>query len=465
MGLKLYNTFTRQKEDFLPLKEGCVRFYACGPTVYNRVHVGNARSSVIFDVVFRVLKFLYGDVIYVRNITDIDDKILKACTERGLSLQELTQNYTTLFQEDMKALGNLSPTHEPKATDHLPQMIGLIEKLIERGHAYEAAGHVLFHVSSYKDYGKLSNRDPEEMLAGARVEVAPYKKNPGDFVLWKPSLPGEVGFDSPFSYGRPGWHIECSAMSYHYLGEVFDIHGGGIDLLFPHHENELAQSCCAFGHDLMARFWIHNGLITVNGEKMSKSLGNTVTVEDALAQLPGEVIRLMLLSAHYRQPLNWTQVLAHQSHQVMNRLYTALRDAKVDPLEERIDSKEISNFEEILQALEDDLNIPLVVFHLHEFAAQAFIGETLEEKRKAARKLLVVGRLLGFFQNSLQDWFHGKGAGDDALSSQEIEEWIEKRNLARGEKDFPEADRIRALLQEQGIVLEDAQGQTVWRKR
>src|SRR6202158_2854988 len=333
MPLVLYNSLTHRKETFEPLDHNRVRMYVCGPTVYDDAHIGNARAVVVFDLLYRVLRHEYGadHVTYVRNITDVEDKIMAAARASGQTIDQVTARTTAQFHADMAALGNLPPDIEPRATEYIPQMIALIERLITSGHAYAAEGHALFRVGSYAKYGELSRRSRADMIAGARVEVAPYKEDPGDFVLWKPSTPDQPGWDSPWGRGRPGWHIECSAMSETELGETFDIHGGGLDLIFPHHENEIAQSVCAHDGRPFARYWMHNGMLTVGGAKMAKSEGNFVTVREVLAEAPGEVIRLALLGTHYRDPLDWTPDRLHEARQTLDRWYRALLDAPVDP--------------------------------------------------------------------------------------------------------------------------------------
>ncbi|HVH81152.1 MAG TPA: cysteine--tRNA ligase, partial [Stellaceae bacterium] len=366
MALTLYNSLTHSKQPFRPIDPANVRMYVCGPTVYDYAHIGNARAVVVFDLLYRVLRHEYGaaHVKYVRNITDVEDKIMAAARESGQTITEVTTRTTAQFHEDMAALGNLPPDVEPRATEYIVQMIALIERLIASGHAYAAQGHALFRVSSYPKYGALSRRSRADMIAGARVEVAPYKEDPGDFVLWKPSTPDQPGWDSPWGRGRPGWHIECSAMSENTLGETFDIHGGGLDLVFPHHENEIAQSVCAHhgqGPEDFARIWMHNGMLTVGGAKMAKSEGNFVTVRDARAQAPGEVIRLALLGTHYRAPLDWTEDRLHEARQTLDRFYRALALPSAAPAPAEVD-------EATCGALDDDLNAPLALSHLHELA-------------------------------------------------------------------------------------------------
>ena len=376
MPLTVYNTLTRRKEPFVPLDPHHVRLYVCGPTVYDFAHIGNGRPYVIFDVLTRLLRHLYPKVTYARNITDIDDKIIVAAQKNKEEIFDLTRRTTDYFQEDMKAIGNSPPDIEPHATTHVKEMVSMIATLIEKEHAYEKDGHVLFSVRSFPSYGRLSRCQHDEMIAGARVEVAPYKRDPEDFVLWKPSEKGVPGWKSPWGYGRPGWHIECSAMSSKYLGETFDIHGGGQDLIFPHHENEIAQSQACFGPKTFARIWLHNGMLTVNGEKMSKSLGNFITVHQLLEKLPGEVIRLVLLSAHYRQPLDWNENTVFQCRQSLDRFYTALRGRDL--------SEKQPACETVKVALEDDLNTPLAISALHDLVTRLNKARNEKEKNKLA---------------------------------------------------------------------------------
>jgi cysteinyl-tRNA synthetase len=446
--LYLYNSRTRKKEKFIPLKEDNIRLYVCGPTVNNFAHIGNARPVVVFDVLFRILQNLYKKVTYVRNITDIDDKIITSALQKEISIQELTESTTKAFHEDMEALSALPPTFEPRATNHIDDMITLIQSLIDKGFAYENAGHVLFSVEKFKDYGKLSLKNMDEMIDGARVEVAPYKESAGDFVLWKPSSEIQPRWNSPFGYGRPGWHIECSAMSKHYLGDAFDIHGGGIDLIFPHHENENAQSCCANDTSYMANFWMHNGHLTVNGTKMSKSLGNFLTVKDLREKTNPEVIRLALLSSHYRQPLDFRDDLITYSKQTLDKFYNALLDFEDTPP---------VPCDIVLEALLDDLNTPLALHHMHQL-----ISDLNKTKDPAlASKIKGASNLLGILNNFPRSWF--QSTRSSSLSESEILEWIEKRNLARSQRDFKTSDQIRDILREKGIILDDSPKGTTWR--
>ena len=458
MSLAFYNTLTRRKEPFVPLDPASVGMYVCGPTVYDSAHIGNARPIIVFDVLYRLLKRLYPAVTYVRNITDVDDKINARAKDNNEPISALTARTTEAFHADIDALNALRPDVEPRATAHIGQMVAMIQTLLERGHAYEAEGHVLFSVPSMPDYGSLSRRSQDEMIAGARVEVAPYKKNPADFVLWKPS-PGDLpGWDSPWGRGRPGWHIECSAMSREYLGITFDIHGGGQDLVFPHHENEIAQSVCAHGQPF-ARYWLHNGYLMVEGEKMSKSLGNFFTVRDLLDQAPGEAIRLAMLAAHYHQPFDWTAEGLKQARTAMDRLYLALRGVADIPAVGR-DQIPL----EVMAALEDDLNTPLAIAHLHDLATQLNKAISEDEKAKCKGALLAAGDALGVLQQDVEAWFRWVPQGGTALSDSDVDDLINRRIEARKAKDFAEADRIRKELADQGVLLEDGAGGTTWRR-
>jgi cysteinyl-tRNA synthetase len=457
MTIHLYNTLTREKQVFTPLDPENVRMYVCGPTVYDYAHIGNARPVVVFDVLARLLRHTYGKdhVTYVRNITDIEDKIMEAARKNGESIEQVTKRTTQWYHDDMGALGAGPPDREPRATEFVPQMIAMIRRLEEQGHAYAAEGHVLFNVPSMDDYGRLSRRSLDDLIAGARVEVAPYKKHPADFVLWKPSMPDQPGWDSPWGRGRPGWHIECSAMSGEILGEVFDIHGGGLDLIFPHHENEIAQSRCAHGTKVMAQYWLHNGFVQVNGTKMSKSLGNYFTVHELLEEgHRGEAIRLALLTAHYRQPIDITRDGLKESRTTLDRLYTALSRADVDA--------EAKPTDHILAALADDLNTPLALSEMHDLASRLNKAESADEKRALKSALLGAGRLLGLLEQPPAAWFQAAEGG--ALSAADIERRIEARNAARKAKDFAAADRIRKELAEAGIILEDGPQGTTWKR-
>lgn len=456
MAIKLHNTLGRKKQVFEPREPGKVGMYVCGPTVYDRAHIGNARPVIVFDILFRLLRHIYGDanVKYVRNITDVDDKINARAQESGEAIGTITARTVEAYHADMDAIGALRPTVEPRATDHIVQMVAMIGRLIEGGFAYEAEGHVLFNVDSDKDYGVLSGRSVDEMIAGARVEVAPYKKNPADFVLWKPSSDDLPGWDSPWGRGRPGWHIECSAMGEEHLGETFDIHGGGIDLVFPHHENEVAQSACVHGGAPLANYWVHNGFLVVEGEKMSKSLGNFFTVRDLLADWDGEVLRYTMMSAHYRQPLDWTNAGMEKAKQSLDRLYTALRGLQ------DVEAAKGDVPQSVLTALEDDLNTPLAQAALHELAGEANRAQTLEEKQAVKGQLLAGAALMGLLARDPEDWFKA-GATDDAA---EIDAAIAARKQARADKDFARADEIRDELAAQGIILEDGPEGTTWKR-
>jgi len=468
MPLVLYNSLTRRKEPFVPIDPQNVRMYVCGPTVYDFAHIGNARAVVAFDLLYRVLRHEYGEsrVRYVRNITDVEDKIIAAARASGEPIDALTRRTTAIFHEDMAALGNLPPDSEPRATAYIPQMIAMIERLIAAGHAYAAADHALFRVASYAEYGALARRSRADMIAGARVEVAPYKEDPGDFVLWKPSSPDQPGWESPWGRGRPGWHIECSAMSEAELGETFDIHGGGLDLIFPHHENEIAQSVCAHAGHPFARYWLHNGMLTVGGAKMAKSEGNFITVRDALAAADGEVIRLALLGTHYRDPLDWTEDRLRQARQTLDRFYRALAlPASVQGL---------SVTAPVLEPLEDDLNTPLALSCLHDLAGQ--INQAPDDGWRSALQdtLRKNGRLMGLLEEEPNDWFHRRASAveERASATDQVraifisrEELIAARIEARKAHRFADADRIRDQLAAEGIILEDKpDGTTEWRR-
>jgi len=461
VALCVYNTLTRTKDPFAPIDPGHVRMYVCGPTVYDRAHIGNARPVVVFDTLYRLLKRLYPRVTYARNITDVDDKINARAQESGRSIRDITEETAAWYHDDMAALNALPPDVEPRATEHIAEMIALIAVLIEKGHAYAAEGHVLFSVSSMADYGALSRRSRDEMIAGARVEVAPYKKDPGDFVLWKPSTPDLPGWESPWGRGRPGWHIECSAMSGKYLGESFDIHGGGQDLVFPQHENEIAQSTCAHGPGTFARYWMHNGYLMVDGEKMSKSLGNFFTVHDLLAKAPGEAIRLTLLSTHYHQPLNWTDDGLAQAKQTLDRFYAAL--ARVEDVAPDAAAAE-PHLAPVLAALEDDLNTPAAIAAMHDIVTR--LNKTEEAGEQAALKsaLLQAGGLTGLLASTAEDWRRGAGVPTSGLDDAKIDAMIAARAEARASRNFAEADRLRGELADAGILLEDGAGGTSWRR-
>ena len=461
MLLTLYNTLTRRKEPFEPIDPTRVGLYVCGPTVYDFAHIGNARAVVAFDLLYRLLRHEYGPehVRYVRNITDVEDKIIAAARENGEPIDALTRRTTAIFHEDMSALNNLPPDVEPRATEYIPQMIAMIERLIASGHAYAAEGHALFRVTSYAKYGALSRRSRADMIAGARVEIAPYKEDPGDFVLWKPSNPEQPGWDSPWGRGRPGWHIECSAMSETELGETFDIHGGGLDLIFPHHENEIAQSVCAHSGHPFAPTWLHNGMLTVGGVKMAKSEGNFITVRDALAEAPGEVIRLALLTAHYRDPLDWTNDRLRQARQSLDRFYRALSLPRVAVLGRFGEPDEA--LRPVREALDDDMNTPLALAQLHELAGAVNRASSDAERSALQGALASGGRLMGLLERDPRDWLRGSADPD----MDRIEERIAARAAARRERRFAEADRIRTELFAEGVVLEDKpDGTTSWVK-
>ena len=437
MKLKIYNTLSKEKELFVPLNKNSIKMYVCGPTVYNFAHIGNARPAVIFDTLYRVLKSIYPKVTYVRNITDVDDKINEAAKKLNQPISAITNKYTDIYHKDMKSLCVLSPSHEPRVTDNIDKIISMIKKIIDNKNAYIKDDHVLFDVTSFDAYGKLSNRDREEMLAGARVEVADYKKNPGDFVLWKPSNENEPGWESPWGYGRPGWHIECSSMVETYLGDEIDIHGGGQDLIFPHHENEIAQSCSAHNSNRYAKYWVHNGYLNMDGETMSKSIGNIVTVNELLEKYDGEVIRLALLSTHYRKPINFGERLLEQSKNILNKLYKNT--------ENEVHGDKIS--EDVINPLLDDLNTPLAISNLL--------------KIKCSKTLSKSAGLLGLLNKTSEEWFASNNKSK--ISKNDIELLIQERDEARKSKDFVKADEIRDQLDQNNVVLEDIDGKTIWR--
>jgi len=436
--------------------------YVCGPTVYDFAHIGNARPVVVFDVLYRLLQLTYGQdhVMYARNITDVDDKIIARAHETNISINELTQRTETAFLNDMEALSALAPDIQPRATEHIDLMIKMIESLITSGHAYAAQGHVLFNVKSYDEYGHLSNRNRDEMIAGARVEIAPYKQDPADFVLWKPSLADQPGWESPWGKGRPGWHIECSAMSEKHLGKTFDIHGGGQDLIFPHHENEVAQSTCAHGGAKFVNYWLHNGYLLSEGEKMSKSLGNFYTVHDLLAEFPGEAIRLVLLKTHYRKPLDFTKDGIKEAKHELDKMYRALGMLK-DVTPRHNGAEHI-----VVQALEDDLNTPMALTHLHHLCAQVVKGLNDNEAAEIKGKILADAKLLGLLQCDPEQWFKGRTMPqNEGLSDADIDTLIATRKQARADKNFAESDRIRDELLAQDIILEDGAEGTAWRRQ
>ncbi|MCK4940027.1 MAG: cysteine--tRNA ligase [Rhodospirillaceae bacterium] len=461
MTIKLHNTLTRTKEVFTPLDPKNVRMYVCGPTVYDFAHIGNARPVVVFDVLANFLRHAYGEknVTYVRNITDVDDKIINRAIETGEDISTITAKTENAFHDDMAALGATPPDMEPRATEHIPEMIAIIKKLMEKGNAYEAEGHVLFSVGSFSEYGALSGRNRDEMIAGARVEVAPYKKDPADFVLWKPSSDDQPGWESPWGpnngRGRPGWHLECSAMSEKHLGETFDIHGGGQDLIFPHHENEIAQSCCAFDNKIMAQVWMHNGYLMSEGEKMSKSLGNFYTVHDLLEEFPGEAIRLALLKTHYRQPLDFRKDGLREAKKELDEFYLALRNLTDDgTVPETIP-------DDILNALGDDLNTPKALSVLFDLKTKLNTADN-DAKPAIRNQLLASGKMLGLLGANPEEWL--RGASSDGLSDDAIEEKINARVQARATKDFATSDAIRDELLASGIIIEDGADGTSWRR-
>ncbi|WP_422364683.1 cysteine--tRNA ligase [Pyruvatibacter mobilis] len=450
MTLTIYDTGSREKRVFEPIDAANVRLYACGPTVYDYAHIGNGRTAVTFDLVFRVLRYVYGveHVTYVRNITDIDDKIMARAVERGISIRELTNGTAEVYQKDMAGLGALTPTHEPRATDYVDGMVAMVQTLIDKGHAYETEGHVLFDVSSDKDYGQLSSRSLDDMIAGARVEVAPYKRNATDFVLWKPSDDDMPGWDSPWGNGRPGWHLECSVMSEKLLGETFDIHGGGIDLTFPHHENEVAQSTCAHDGAALANYWMHGGFLQVDGEKMSKSLGNFLVVHDLLQDWPGEALRLHLFMTHYRQPLNWTAEGVREAKAILDRWYKVTAGAG-DVTGDDVPA-------DVAAALLDDFNTPQALAVMHGLNSEAQKGS-----EDAARALKASGQLLGLFGQSAEEWAAWRPQSS-AIDDTQVEDMIAARNAARKAKDFAEADRLRDELTAMGVEIKDGPEGTTW---
>ena len=454
MPLQLFNTLTRSVQPFAPLDPASPTMYVCGPTVYNYVHIGNARGPVVFGVLAQLLRRRYGGLRYARNITDVDDKINAAAAEQGVPISAITDKFAAAYRADMAALGVVPPDIEPEATAHIPQIIAMIERLIAAGHAYAADGHVLFSVGSFARYGQLSRRDPDELLAGARVDVAPYKRDAGDFVLWKPSSDELPGWDSPWGRGRPGWHIECSAMAAAHLGTTIDIHAGGVDLQFPHHENEIAQSECAHGGATFARFWLHNGMLNFGGAKMSKSLGNIERVHDLLQQHPPEALRYALLSAHYRQPLDWSDALIEQSVRTLDRLYGTLRDLGEVEASARIPDS-------IEAALDDDLNTPQALAELARIAAEARKAERGEDKAALKAQLLGAGLALGLLQQAPADWFSRGTSGDDDARIQAL---IDARAAAKQARDFAHADAIRDQLASENIVLEDTPQGVRWKR-
>lgn len=447
MALTIYNSYSAEKELFVPLEPDTVKMYVCGPTVYNRVHIGNARPVVVFDTLFRVLQTLYSKVIYARNITDIDDKIMAAAKESGESIADLSARYARAYFDDMAQLNNLEPTITPYATEHIEEMVAMVQTLIDNGHAYAAEGHVLFAVKSMDDYGKLAKRSLDDMLAGARVEVAAYKQYAGDFVLWKPSAEDEPGWSSPWGRGRPGWHLECPAMIEKHLGNTIDIHGGGIDLQFPHHENELAQSSCAHGGEQFVRYWMHNAYINIDGEKMSKSLGNFKMVNELLEHYSGEVLRFAILSAHYRSELNFSADGLDAAKNTLDKFYGFLRDAQSTSVDESVDVKQSP----VYAALLDDLNTPVAIRELHGLA-KAMNAATGTEKARLKSLLIKSASLMGLLQQPPEQWFHVE-LDEGSLSDEAVDELVEKIKQARADKDYALADTLRDELSSHGIAL------------
>ena len=451
-NLQIFNTLSGKKEVFEPIDNNHIKIYACGPTVYNYAHIGNARMAVVFDTFVRTLRTVYPKITYVSNITDIDDKIIEAAKESNTEITAITDKYTKIYNDDMAMLNVIKPDVQPKATEYIPEMIELIINLIDKGFAYEVKGHVLFHVPTYSNYGKLSKRNRDEQIAGSRIEVAPYKKDPSDFVLWKPSSSDQPGWESPWGFGRPGWHTECSAMSEKTLGLPFDIHGGGRDLIFPHHENEIAQSCCSTANehepDSYAKYWMHNGFVTINGEKMSKSLGNIILVKDLIKDHHGEVIRLALLSSHYRQGLDWNNKIIHQAKKLVSKIYQILDDLKDIKIENvTLDNSSIS-------IIFDDFNTPGLIAELNKIAKK-YSSDNKDNKQFIKSKLTLIGSILGLFQD--------KAFNEIPVDvKSKIDNLINKRDLAKKEKNFDLADDIRNELNEMGIEIKDTNNGTSW---
>ena len=455
--MRLYNTLTRRVEPFAPLDPASPTMYLCGPTVYNYVHIGNARGPVVFGVLAAALRRRFGGLRYARNITDVDDKINAAAKEQGLPIAAITDRFAAAYREDMAALGvsgEFAPDMEPEATKHIARIVAMIERLVADGHAYAAEGHVLFAVASFAGYGKLSRRDPEDMLAGARVEVAPYKRDPGDFVLWKPSDETLPGWDSPWGRGRPGWHIECSAMAEAHLGDTIDIHAGGVDLQFPHHENEVAQSECAHGGKPFARWWLHNGMLNFGGAKMAKSVGNIQRVHELVREHPPEALRYALLSAHYRQPLEWSDGLIEQSVRTLDRLYGTLRDlADIEASPVIPDGIEA--------ALDDDLNTPQALAEISRLAGEARKATPATDKIALKSQLLGAGLALGLLQQDPAAWFARGASNDDDARIQAL---VDERSAAKKARDFARADAIRDQLAAEGVLLEDTPQGVRWKR-
>ena len=455
--MKIFNTHSGKKEEFIPINPEHIKIYACGPTVYNYAHIGNARMAVVFDTLVRVLRDIYPKVTYVSNITDIDDKIIDAANELNVPIEEITHKYTTIYNNDMSKLLVIAPDIQPKATEYIPEMVALIRDLIDKNHAYEKEGHVLFHVPSYENYGSLSKRNREEQIAGSRVEIAPFKKDPADFVLWKPSNDKQPGWDSPWGFGRPGWHTECSAMSEKTLGLPFDIHGGGRDLTFPHHENEIAQSCCSSADinnpNSYVNYWMHNGFVTVNGEKMSKSLGNISLVKDLTDSNHGEVVRLALLSSHYRQALDWNEKVIHQSRRLLDKLYNLFNEIKeVEP------SKDLSLSDSFISPLLDDLNTPGLIANLNKMIKD-FHSISENELPLFKSNLIRATNLIGVCQSNYLDWLSIKNKN---LDEDKINILIAERLEAKKIKDFERADQIRQELLDMNIEIKDGSQGTEW---
>ena len=444
-NLKLTNSLTRKKELFKPINPENITMYACGPTVYDNPHVGNARTLVVFDILYRVLKKLFTNVKYVRNITDVDDKIIEASKNKKISINEITKNVTKVFHKNCKSLNCLVPTSEPRATDHIQEMVEMTKSLIKKNFAYEVKGHVYFSVSTFKEYGKLSNKNLDELKAGSRIEISKLKKNPMDFVLWKPSLPDDPGWESPWGRGRPGWHLECSVMSEKYLGKNFDIHGGGLDLIFPHHENEIAQSCCNNSTEKFSNYWVHNGFVTINKEKMSKSLGNIVSISDAVDKYSGQVVRLALLSAHYSQPLDWNEKLLEDQKSIIEKWYQMYDET----------NEEISL--DIIETLLDDLNSPGFIAKIHELYVSAKKGD--EQSKKSFNSAC---KLIGLFNLNKDEWEKFKKIKID-ISETFILKKINDRLIAKQKGDFKLADQIRNELLSKGVVIEDQKDKTIWK--
>ncbi len=453
MTIQLHNTKTGKKETFVPIDKNSITMYLCGPTVYNYAHIGNARPAVVFDVLNNLLKYHYPKVTYARNITDIDDKINKSAMELGQNIKKYAKKYADIYNHDIEQLGVQAPDIEPYATEHIPQIIAMINDLITKGHAYAAEGHVLFSVNSYENYGRLSNRNIDDMIAGARVEIAPYKKHPADFVLWKPSDESLPGWGSPWGRGRPGWHIECSAMCKEHLGTIIDIHCGGRDLVFPHHENEAAQSCCANSTESFANYWVHNGMINMDNHKMSKSLGNILLIKDVVKKHKGEVIRWLLLSSQYRQSVSWSEDSIYKSQKTLDRIYTALRENQDSIAEVHHNNIPAS----IIKALDDDLNTPIAFAEINKIAKQLAKAKSSNDKVLYKSQLLSAGLLLGFFQENPESWFKA-----DDIDSDKIEKLIKQRNTARDNKDWEKSDQIRNELAAMNVVLEDSAKGTRW---